>query len=102
VALTGLLKMKNCPKCGQARAGEVFKCPTCDVFYSQLDELLFEEQQKLERNTVKGQLKLILAADDKSQAFKNYLKSIWRETPLKTKITLWTVLAFLFVLVFGI
>lgn len=72
------------------------------MFYSQLDELLFEEQQKLERNTVKGQLKLILAADDKSQAFKNYLKSIWRETPLKTKITLWTVLAFLFVLVFGI
>lgn len=72
------------------------------MFYSQLDELLFEEQQKLERNTVKGQLKLILAADDKSQAFKNYLKAIWRETPLKTKITLWTVLAFVFVLVFGI
>jgi predicted nucleotidyltransferase len=72
------------------------------VFYSQLDELLFEEQQKLERNTVKGQLKLILAADDKSQAFKDYLKSILRETPLKTKITLWTILAFLFVLVFGV
>ena len=72
------------------------------MFYSQLDELLFEEQQKLERNTVKGQLKLILAADDKSQAFKAYLQSIWRETPLKTKITLWTVLAFVFVLVFGV
>ena len=72
------------------------------MFYSHLDELLFEEQQKLERNTVKGQLKLILAADDKSQAFKAYLQSIWRETPLKTKITLWTVLAFVFVLVFGV
>jgi hypothetical protein len=93
--------MKNCPKCGQPRLGEEFKCPTCDVFYSQLDELLFEEQQKQERDTVKGALNRILAAADRKQALRDELKTLWKHTPLKTKITLWTICAFVFVLVFG-
>lgn len=94
--------MKNCPKCGQPRQGEEFKCPTCNVFYSQLDELLFEEQQKLEQNTLKGAWKRILAADDRKQAFKDELHLVWRNTPLKTKIALWTIFAFVFVLVVGV
>jgi uncharacterized membrane protein YvbJ len=94
--------MKNCPKCGQARQGEEFKCPSCDVFYSQLDELLFEEQQKLEQNTLKGALKRIRAAEDRKQALRGELKTVWRNTPLKTKITLWTIFAFVFVLVVGV
>lgn len=91
--------MKNCPQCGQPRQGEEFKCPTCDVFYSRLDELLFEEQQKLEQNTLKGALKRIRAAEDRKQALKGELKIMWRNTPLKTKIVIWTVIAFLFVLI---
>ena len=91
--------MKNCPKCGQPRQGEEFKCPSCDVFYSQLDELLFEEQQKLEQNTLKGALKRIRAAEDRKQALRNELKAVWRSMPLKTKIVIWTVIAFLFVLI---
>lgn len=91
--------MKNCPQCGQPRQGEEFKCPTCDVFYSQLDELLFEEQQKLEQNTLKGALKRIRASEDRKQALKGELKIMWRNTPLKTKIVIWTVIAFLFVLI---
>lgn len=94
--------MKHCPQCGQARHGEAFKCPTCDVFYSPLDALLFEEQQRLEQKTIKGQLKAILAADDSLRALKQYLSSSWHSTPLKTKITLWTIVAFVFALVFGI
>lgn len=91
--------MKNCPKCGQARQGEEFKCPNCDVFYSQLDELLFEEQEKLERDTLKGALKRIRAAEDSKQAVKDELKLIWRNTPLRTKIVILTIIAFLFVLI---
>lgn len=91
--------MKNCPKCGQTRQGEEFKCPNCDVFYSQLDELLFEEQEKLERETLKGAMKRIRAAEDPKQALKDELKTLWRNTPLKTKIVIWTVIAFLFVLI---
>ncbi len=91
--------MKNCPKCGQARLGEEFKCPKCQVFYSQLDELLYEEQQKQEKNTFKGRLKIIYAADDRKQALRDELKTIWKNTPLKTKITLWTIFAFVFALV---
>ncbi len=91
--------MKNCPKCGQPRQGEEFKCPTCDVFYSQLDEILFEDQQKREQNTLKGALKRMRAAEDSSKAFKSELKTLWRNIPLKTKVVIWTVIAFVFVLV---
>ncbi|MBD9354556.1 hypothetical protein [Methylomonas albis] len=91
--------MKNCPQCGQPRLGEEFKCPSCDVFYSQLDELLYEEQQKQESQTLKGAFKRIRAAENHSQALRNELKTIWRNTPLKTKIVIWTVIAFVFVLV---
>ncbi|WNB76458.1 hypothetical protein [Methylomonas koyamae] len=91
--------MKNCPQCGQARIGEEFKCPHCDVFYSQLDELLFEEQQRLERDTLAGAVERIRAATDRKQALKRELAAVWRKTPLRTKIVLWTVVAFLFVLI---
>lgn len=94
--------MKNCPKCGQPRQGEEFKCPTCDIFYSQLDELLFEEQQKQERDTLKGALKRIASAEDRKQALRDELKTLWKNTPLKTKIALWTIFAFVFVLVVGV
>jgi uncharacterized membrane protein YvbJ len=91
--------MKNCPQCGQPRLGEEFKCPSCDVFYSQLDELLFAEQEKLEKDTLKGALKRVRAAADRKQAIRDELKILWRNTPLKTKIVIWTVIAFVFVLV---
>ena len=94
--------MKNCPQCGKPRIGEEFKCPTCDVFYSQLDELLFAEQQRLEQDTLKGHIKNILAAADRKQAVRDELRSIWKATPLKTKITLWTVFVFVFALVTGV
>jgi uncharacterized Zn finger protein (UPF0148 family) len=91
--------MKNCPQCGKPRQGEEYKCPTCDVFYSQLDEILFEEQQRLERNTFKGALKRIRAAADSKQALKDELRTVWHNMPLTTKIVIWTVIAFVFVLV---
>lgn len=91
--------MKNCPQCGQPRLGEEFKCPACDVFYSQLDELLFAEQERLEQKTLKGALKRIRAAENRQQAIGAELKVVWRNTPLKTKIVLWTIIAFVFVLV---
>ncbi|WP_347987567.1 hypothetical protein [Methylomonas sp. AM2-LC] len=94
--------MRNCPQCGKARKGEEFKCPTCDVFYSKLDELLYEEQQKNEQNTLKGRLKIIFAADNRKQAAVAELTHIWKTTPLKTKITLWTIFAFVFALVVSV
>ena len=91
--------MKNCPQCGKPRLGEEFKCPECDIFYSQLDQILFEEQQKQERGTLKGALKRIVAAENRKQALQDELSTTWRNTPLKTKIVIWTVIAFVFVLV---
>ena len=94
--------MKNCPQCGEPRLGEAFKCPSCDVFYSQLDEFLYEEQQELEKHTLNGRLKKILAAENRQQAFWHELGAVWKATPLKTKITLWSIFAFVFALVFAL
>lgn len=94
--------MKNCPACGQPRMGDQLKCPDCDVFYSQLDEILFAEQQRIEQQSIKGQLRKAWAAADRQQALADYLGSSWRATPLSTKISLWTIMAFIFVLVFGV
>jgi hypothetical protein len=95
--------MKNCPICGQPRFGEEFKCPKCDVFYSQLDEILFDEREKLAEKTLKRRLKVILAAKDhKKELLLHELGSIWKNTPLKTKITLLTIFAFVFAMVVGV
>lgn len=94
--------MKNCPQCGQPRVAETYKCPACEVFYSQLDELLYEEQQRLEARTFKAHLRRIWAAEDKQQALADALHTGWRETPWQTQVTLVTVFAFIFVLVFGV
>ncbi len=91
--------MKNCPQCGKLRQGEEYKCPTCNVFYSQLDEILFEDQQKQERNTLKGAIKRIRTAQNSKQVLKDELSILWNNTPLKTKIVIWTIIAFVFVLV---
>lgn len=91
--------MKNCPQCGQPRQGEAFKCPQCDVFYSQLDEILFADQLQREQHTLKGRIKAILAAADRKKALYDELKTVWKTTPLQTKIALWTIFAFLFVLI---
>lgn len=69
------------------------------MFYSQLDEILFDDEQKRESQTWKGAWKRIQAATDHKQALGDELSSVWRHTPLKTKIVLWTVIAFVFVLV---
>lgn len=94
--------MKNCPQCGHERVAETYKCPDCDVFYSQLDELLFAEQQRLEAKTLKARLRRVWLADDRRQACDALWAEIWGEAPWQTKVTLWTVFAFIFVLVFGV
>lgn len=94
--------MKNCPQCGQKRVGEEFKCPKCDVFYSQLDQLLYEEHLKQERVSLIGRWKFIASAENPKNAFKAELNNIWQATPLRTKITLWTIFAFIFALIFAI
>lgn len=90
--------MKNCPQCGQPRQGEAYKCPSCDVFYSQLDELLFEDEQKRESQTWKGAWKRVLAAENPRKAVLVELRAVWKRTPLKTKIVLWTIIAFIFMM----
>ncbi len=94
--------MKNCPQCGKPRQGETFKCPVCQVFYSQIDEILYEEQQLLERRSLSGRLKNVWAAADRQAALKQLRADLWRETPLKTKITLLTIFAFVFALIVSV
>jgi uncharacterized Zn finger protein (UPF0148 family) len=88
--------MTHCPQCGGVRKGEEFKCPQCDVFYSQLDQWLFEEQQQAEYHSWGARLKRIWAAEQRKQAVAREGRLLWRNTPLKTKIVYITVAAFIF------
>lgn len=91
--------MKNCPQCQRPREGEDLKCPICDVFYSELDQMLYEDLQREESKTWKGAWKRVVAAENRRQALIEELRQAWCDTPLKTKIVLLTVAAFVFVLV---
>ncbi|MFA5984221.1 MAG: hypothetical protein WC782_09405 [Methylococcaceae bacterium] len=88
--------MKNCPQCGQPRQGEAFKCPRCDIFYSKIDEILFEQQVEAEKDSFNTHIKAILASDNITRALTKQLKSTWKDLSLKAKFTLWVIFVFVF------
>jgi len=88
--------MNTCPQCGRPRKGEVYQCPQCGVFYSEIDRILFEQEHEAEINTLKGRLKIILAAENRKQALLNELKIYWRNLTLKGKFTIWLIFIFIF------
>jgi hypothetical protein len=44
-------------------------------------------------------MKRVKAAENSKQAVRDELQNAWRQTPLRTKVVLWTIFAFVFVLV---
>ena len=88
--------MNQCPVCGQRRQGDARKCPKCDVFFSKIDEFLAEEEAKDEQALFKTRVKKIWAADDRKQAFKQELKTIYSELPQGSLFVLYVVIAFIF------
>ncbi len=91
--------MNKCPQCGQVRQAEEYRCLSCGCFYSQLDEILAEEQAIKERNSLKGRANVIMQADDSWQALQAELKAIKENTPRRTIFTLWVIFAFVFALI---
>lgn len=96
------MSMNQCPQCGRHREKEEYKCPDCDCFYSQLDEILAAEEAELERRSVKGRLRAVKEADDSIEAFKKEYRRLQENTPLTTKIAIAVSLIFVFALVVSV
>ena len=94
--------MKNCPKCGQPRQGEAYKCQTCDVFYSQLDEILYADQKKQKLTTIEGRLKHAWASKNRRQAVLEELRTSYQQLPLQAKVAIWTIGFFVFALMVSV
>lgn len=94
--------MNKCPECGHQRAGDEYKCPKCDCFYSQLDEILATEAAETERRSIKGRLKAIKEADNSFVAFKEAFKRLKETTPKRTILTLAVIFIFIFALIVSV
>ncbi len=96
------MSMNTCPKCGKQREKDEYKCPECDCYYSQLDEILAAEEAELEKRSLKGRLRAVKEADDSIEAFKNEYRRLQETTPLRTKFTLLVIVIFVFALVVSV
>lgn len=96
------MSMNICPECGRRREGDEYKCPECDCYYSQLDEILAAEEAELERRSLKGRLRAVREADNSIEAFRNECRRLKENTPLRTKFTLLVIFIFVFALVVSV
>lgn len=90
--------MRKCPQCGQHRKTDEYRCLSCGCFYSHLDEILAAEEAEQERQSVKGRLQHIMAANNSKQALFDELLNIKENTPTRTFLTL----AFIFIFIFAL
>lgn len=88
--------MNTCPQCGQPRKGEAYQCPQCGIFYSEIDRILFEQEQEAERHSLKGHIKAVLAAENRKLALRQALSRYWQGLPLRGKFTYWLIFLFIF------
>ena len=96
------MNMNNCPECGHQREGDEYKCPKCDCFYSQLDEILATEEEEKESRSLKGRLKSIQKSDDSINAFKQEFNKLKDATTEKALLTLALIFMFVFALVLSV
>jgi uncharacterized membrane protein YvbJ len=94
--------MNKCPQCGQQRKADEYRCFACGCFYSQLDEILADEEAERERRTLKGRLKAIRQADNPKQALIDELMAIKTNTPRRTSFTLLLIFIFVFALIVSV
>jgi uncharacterized membrane protein YvbJ len=90
--------MNHCPQCGQKRIAEELTCPKCHCFYSQLDQLLAEQQAEIDKHSLAGHLKAIWQANNKQQALQQELINLKKNTPNRTKLTFIVIILFIFAL----
>lgn len=96
------MNMNECPQCHQPRKAEEYKCPKCDCYYSQLDEILAKEEAEREKKSFKGRFKTAKKSKGSKQAFSDEIDRLREETPLRTKFTLIVICLFVFALVISV
>ncbi|NOQ35593.1 MAG: hypothetical protein GQ569_06825 [Methylococcaceae bacterium] len=96
------MNMTKCPQCGNQRNGEEYKCPKCDCYYSELDEILATEKAELEKRSIKGRLNAIRAADDSMAAFKKECLRVKENTPKIALFSLALIVMFIFTMTLSV
>jgi len=94
--------MNHCPQCQRQRQADEYKCPACDCYYSQLDEILATEEAEVYKKSFKGRFQAILHANNSKQALQAEIKNLTTKTPLRTKFTLIVILLFIFAMTISV
>ncbi len=88
--------MYNCSNCHQAITNVESRCPHCGSLNSKIDDILAKEAAEREKNSFKGQLKSIIQADDRKQAFLERLQGVKQSLTKEILFTLFVIFAFIF------
>ena len=94
--------MKECPSCGYRSLQEQMRCPECGAFYSKILELIEQEAEEEESDSLKGLCKRVLQADGKKEAIKIEWLKFKAGLTLKAKVALWVVFVFVFALMVSV
>ena len=94
--------MNKCPQCGQRRKADEYRCLTCGCFYSQLDEILADDEAEREKNSLKGHLKAIKKADNFKQALRDEFQLLKAHITRRMFFTLLVIFVFIFALMVSV
>jgi hypothetical protein len=81
---------------------EQVRCPECGAFYSKIIELIDQEAEAEERDSLKGLCKRVLQAGSKKEAINIEWLKFKAGMTLKAKVALWVVFAFVFALMVSV
>jgi hypothetical protein len=91
--------MNQCTRCGHRRRGLERKCPNCDIFYSQIDAFLEEEDAKELHDTFKARMGRVANATDRKKALYDEWAVFYQSMPRGSTFILYVVMTFVFMLI---
>lgn len=94
--------MKKCPTCGHESNQDQIKCPACGAYYSRIIQLIDEEAENEEKQSMRGRWRRIVDADNKQEELKKEIAA-WSASLNKTsRFTLLIVFIFVFALIVAV
>ena len=91
--------MKKCPICGHATEIAGIKCPVCGNYSSNIIELIDQEAQNEEKNTIRGRYKRIIHSGNIRRQFARKLNSMADGLSTAATFTLLIIFVFIFFLI---
>ena len=88
--------MNTCSQCGQPLEDLNTRCHHCGSLNSKIDDILAKEAAEAEKNSLKGKLKTILHADNKTAALCTQLQTTKQSLTKRGWFTLIVIFVFIF------